>query len=110
MHTINMYHISFFSSPAPPHDLLFFFLMIRRPPRSTLFPYTTLFRSASSEGTVAPQLRQRRNGARAVGWWALHFTALTPSGYDLMTGMELKGRVAQARLPPQQVWHMEPLG
>src|SRR5215813_14595606 len=27
---------------------LFFFLMIRRPPRSTLFPYTTLFRSLSS--------------------------------------------------------------
>src|SRR2546430_11317824 len=27
--------------------LLFFFLMIRRPPRSTLFPYTTLFRSVS---------------------------------------------------------------
>src|SRR5438552_12454278 len=33
--------------PLPPHPtfLLFFFLMIRRPPRSTLFPYTTLFRS-----------------------------------------------------------------
>src|SRR5256885_17222091 len=28
--------------------LFFFFLMIRRPPRSTLFPYTTLFRSARS--------------------------------------------------------------
>src|SRR2546422_9479726 len=28
---------------------LFFFLMIRRPPRSTLFPYTTLFRSLSAE-------------------------------------------------------------
>src|SRR5438876_9489612 len=28
-----------------PSLLLFFFLMIRRPPRSTLFPYTTLFRS-----------------------------------------------------------------
>src|SRR2546430_8990831 len=27
------------------YTLLFFFLMIRRPPRSTLFPYTTLFRS-----------------------------------------------------------------
>src|SRR5437660_9867466 len=27
------------------HHVLFFFLMIRRPPRSTLFPYTTLFRS-----------------------------------------------------------------
>src|SRR5256885_11482096 len=26
-------------------DFIFFFLMIRRPPRSTLFPYTTLFRS-----------------------------------------------------------------
>src|SRR5215510_15759614 len=28
-----------------PSVFLFFFLMIRRPPRSTLFPYTTLFRS-----------------------------------------------------------------
>src|SRR6202051_4153805 len=28
----------------------FFFLMIRRPPRSTLFPYTTLFRSDNSNG------------------------------------------------------------
>src|ERR1039457_2276899 len=27
------------------HEVTFFFLMIRRPPRSTLFPYTTLFRS-----------------------------------------------------------------
>src|SRR5471030_3391065 len=32
--------------------LLFFFLMIRRPPRSTLFPYTTLFRSKASEPSV----------------------------------------------------------
>src|SRR2546426_3747735 len=30
-----------------PHIFFFFFLMIRRPPRSTLFPYTTLFRSAA---------------------------------------------------------------
>src|SRR2546430_13857250 len=30
----------------------FFFLMIRRPPRSTLFPYTTLFRSVNYLGTV----------------------------------------------------------
>src|SRR3712207_9483216 len=29
--------------------LFFFFLMIRRPPRSTLFPYTTLFRSGKDE-------------------------------------------------------------
>src|SRR3990167_2585524 len=30
------------------------FLMIRRPPRSTLFPYTTLFRSVGARGTEAP--------------------------------------------------------
>src|SRR3712207_8401702 len=33
---------------------LFFFLMIRRPPRSTLFPYTTLFRSAGDQGGRRP--------------------------------------------------------
>src|SRR5438034_7043946 len=32
--------------------LLFFFLMIRRPPRSTLFPYTTLFRSSARNRLV----------------------------------------------------------
>src|SRR5260370_34582449 len=32
-----------------PYILFFFFLMIRRPPRSTLFPYTTLFRSIKLE-------------------------------------------------------------
>src|SRR6266516_3164718 len=40
----------------------FFFLMIRRPPRSTLFPYTTLFRAqAHALAAVAP----RQPGARA---------------------------------------------
>src|SRR3989442_7870256 len=41
-----------------------FFLMIRRPPRSTLFPYTTLFRSLSRG---ARRLSQRR---RAAGAWS----------------------------------------
>src|SRR6478735_11996747 len=36
--------------------LFFFFLMIRRPPRSTLFPYTTLFRSPPA--AVDPDLRR----------------------------------------------------
>src|SRR5471030_3229199 len=43
----------------------FFFLMIRRPPRSTLFPYTTLFRSARR--SLAPACRdtaRRRPGRR----------------------------------------------
>src|SRR2546430_5868933 len=35
---------------ATPLCPFFFFLMIRRPPRSTLFPYTTLFRSATPHG------------------------------------------------------------
>src|SRR2546427_9634065 len=40
----------------PCFSLFFFFLMIRRPPRSTLFPYTTLFRShhASDAGSRRP--------------------------------------------------------
>src|SRR2546422_11502791 len=42
-----------------PYMCTFFFLMIRRPPRSTLFPYTTLFRS------IGPG-RQRPGGAVGV--------------------------------------------
>src|SRR5256885_17013857 len=44
--------------------LFFFFLMIRRPPRSTLFPYTTLFRSRSSWLRTAP-IRQRQRSRRS---------------------------------------------
>src|SRR3989442_15505938 len=40
--------------------VFFFFLMIRRPPRSTLFPYTTLFRSRRRGDTAAWCLRPRR--------------------------------------------------
>src|SRR5215203_3456664 len=36
----------------------FFFLMIRRPPRSTLFPYTTLFRSSRPTGTWPESARE----------------------------------------------------
>src|SRR3989442_7578793 len=46
--------------------LAFFFLMIRRPPRSTLFPYTTLFRSVL------------RAGHRRPGW--LHGLRVVPRG------------------------------
>src|SRR4051794_41507770 len=44
----------------------FFFLMIRRPPRSTLFPYTTLFRSG-----IVLHLTGRAGGKRIRSWtWA----------------------------------------
>src|SRR2546429_6777453 len=38
--------------------LFFFFLMIRRPPRSTLFPYTTLFRSLRPRSVPGPAAAQ----------------------------------------------------
>src|SRR2546430_10123078 len=43
---------------------LFFFLMIRRPPRSTLFPYTTLFRSTNCR--IGPSTRLRGSWARRL--------------------------------------------
>src|SRR6185437_16634698 len=52
---IFIFFFSFFSL-----FFFFFFLMIRRPPRSTLFPYTTLFRS----GSCRHDPRSRRRGLR----------------------------------------------
>src|SRR2546422_11385647 len=46
--------------------LFFFFLMIRRPPRSTLFPYTTLFRSLSRSRGLMPAVAMPR-AARGGG-------------------------------------------
>src|SRR2546430_13534347 len=43
--------------------LLFFFLMIRRPPRSTLFPYTTLFRSALTRQSTQASAQRPQNAA-----------------------------------------------
>src|SRR2546422_11071529 len=80
MHTCMYYILYSFCDCLPAafvtSFLLFFFLMIRRPPRSTLFPYTTLFRSlcqndcAGHDGTTGEVARQRgvirrdRNGDR----------------------------------------------
>src|SRR3712207_7265563 len=44
----------------------FFFLMIRRPPRSTLFPYTTLFRSLPGFPLGCRCRRDRRRSGRGV--------------------------------------------
>src|SRR2546428_3421435 len=43
---------------AVSYNFIFFFLMIRRPPRSTLFPYTTLFRSSERP----PRRRRMHHG------------------------------------------------
>src|SRR2546426_6928203 len=60
------------------HSLLcpfFFFLMIRRPPRSTLFPYTTLFRSV----TGARNDGQALNAPYPVGQTIITWTATDAS-------------------------------
>src|SRR2546429_7385039 len=49
--------------------IYFFFLMIRRPPRSTLFPYTTLFRSLWAKTLPWPTCRQHiRRRVRFCMW------------------------------------------
>src|SRR3712207_7222683 len=64
--------------------LFFFFLMIRRPPRSTLFPYTTLFRSDRGQArrmtTTALPLTTTRASALYVG-------ALLGPGVLLLPGL-----------------------
>src|SRR3954465_15220998 len=47
-------------------DGCFFFLMIRRPPRSTLFPYTTLFRSHRGAGGAGARARPAHDRERAL--------------------------------------------
>src|SRR5256885_9549324 len=54
--------------------------MIRRPPRSTLFPYTTLFRSSSSPRPSACWAASRRPGVRRICAWSTRSTA--PDGRD----------------------------
>src|SRR3712207_1128846 len=44
---------------------MFFFLMIRRPPRSTLFPYTTLFRSLTLPGVAVREVVMAAGHGRA---------------------------------------------
>src|SRR6478736_9115658 len=55
-----IYHLSFY----------FFFLMIRRPPRSTLFPYTTLFRSdpvpSPPAGACHPRTGERSSDRKST--------------------------------------------
>src|SRR5260221_13590046 len=71
MHT---HAVSLFNYEVCPPLLLFFFffLMIRRPPRSTLFPYTTLFRSLSDSCRSVPFARSKSSKARFARGRRLH--------------------------------------
>src|SRR6266513_5303882 len=64
----------------------FFFLMIRRPPRSTLFPYTTLFRSAPRCVPRGQELPRRRSpGTRSE-----EHTSELQSRFDLVCRLLLE--------------------
>src|SRR6266516_7385405 len=65
----------------------FFFLMIRRPPRSTLFPYTTLFRSGAGLRALGrrPDLGPRRRHPRSE-----EHTSELQSPYDIVCRLLLE--------------------
>src|SRR5436305_8620273 len=62
-----------------PSGLFFFFLLIRRPPRSTLFPYTTLFRSRVAAQCLV-RVAQQGEGAAPARYVGEQFGALTLLG------------------------------
>src|SRR6266705_4942750 len=73
----------------------FFFLMIRRPPRSTLFPYTTLFRSPARRRRPAREPVQRVRGrpaqsARRRPGRSEEHTSELQSPYDLVCRLLLE--------------------
>src|SRR5207248_11737575 len=66
---LSVYLSSCLRIPLAPFFLCFFSLLIRRPPRSTLFPYTTLFRSAQLERSGGLPVRR-------IGWaWVVALVA-----------------------------------
>src|SRR5689334_24655689 len=67
----HMYILSFYF-------IFFFFLMIRRPPRSTLFPYTTLFRSIALNHLLSA-LEARERAGDMTGWADRKSTRLNSS-------------------------------
>src|SRR5215475_15548811 len=76
----------------------FFFLMIRRPPRSTLFPYTTLFRSRRHPG------RRRHAGAHLPGGQARseEHTSELQSRENLVCRLLLEKKKKKNQLSPQK--------
>src|ERR1041385_9482813 len=85
--------------------LFFFFLMIRRPPRSTLFPYTTLFRSHTVQTSQHCRQRDRRTGRRLR---SEEHTSELQSRLHLVCRLLLEKKKHKARellLVPAPDWH-----
>src|SRR5256885_12682085 len=84
-------------------DILFFFLMIRRPPRSTLFPYTTLFRSLydftqfADTGGLLPQIDQGHAFAQTRGGRSEEHTSELQSPCNLVCRLLLEKKKKHTR-------------
>src|SRR5207249_11892423 len=78
---------------------IFFFLMIRRPPRSTLFPYTTLFRSRFRIETLGVHHRRERVGEdlELGRWRSEEHTSELQSRFDLVCRLLLEKKKHQSR-------------
>src|SRR5437588_5815770 len=98
--------------------VIFFFLMIRRPPRSTLFPYTTLFRSRTRRRRDAPPSRRTGSGPAArslfADWRSEEHTSELQSHSDLVCRLLLEKKktddnqydaVRIGRIRPNQAKH-----
>src|SRR2546430_9061615 len=82
---------TFCASQPTTTQLLFFFLMIRRPPRSTLFPYTTLFRSGSGCHRAGEARRPAdRRGDRPYGLRSEEHTSELQSQSNLVCRLLLE--------------------
>src|SRR5436189_3657773 len=84
--SVSPYFFLHFSSSIPLSLFFFFFLMIRRPPRSTLFPYTTLFRSLYTSddlSTWLPRDSGVTNALRAVTFFGPRIVITGESGLVL---------------------------
>src|SRR5438067_6736424 len=68
----------------------FFFLMIGRPPRFTLFPYTTLFRSINGVPRQDAELRRLRRRVHLDGWRSEEHTSELQSRFDLVCRLLLE--------------------
>src|SRR2546430_4094996 len=84
--------------------LFFFFLMIRRPPRSTLFPYTTLFRSRLVElqGGCVALLSLLGEGAKQPEQRSEEHTSELQSQSNLVCRLLLEKKKNQKNIFPQQ--------
>src|SRR3712207_6833927 len=100
--------------------ILFFFLMIRRPPRSTLFPYTTLFRSEEDEilgrdrvevGDVV--IAMRSSGLHSNGYSLVRHVLLGAGRMRLDTVVDDLGRqrtLGEELLTPTKIYAKDCLG